>query len=38
MSKVFGIIGHAHDSTVAYIEDGEIKVVIEEERIRKIKS
>ena len=38
MSKVFGIIGHAHDSTVAYMEDGEIKCVIEEERIRKTKS
>ena len=38
MSKIFGLIGHAHDATVAYIEDGEIKVVIEEERVRKIKS
>ena len=38
MSKIFGIIGHAHDPAVAYIEDGEIKIVMEEERIRKIKS
>ena len=38
MSKIFGLIGHAHDACVAYIEDGDIKIVIEEERIRKIKS
>ena len=38
MSKIYGFYAGSHDPTIAYIEDGEIKCVIQEERIKRIKS
>lgn len=38
MSKIYGFCAGTHDSTIAYVEDGEIKCVIQEERIKRIKS
>lgn len=38
MSKIYGLFGGTHNATVAYIEDGKIINVIEEERIIRIKS
>lgn len=38
MSKIYGFFAGSHDPTIAYIEDGEIKCVIQEERIKRIKS
>jgi carbamoyltransferase len=38
MSKIIGLHVNMHDTTIAYIEDGEIKCILEEEKISKIKS
>ena len=35
--KILGIVGGMHSCGIAYIENGEIKVVLEEERINRIK-
>ena len=36
--KIYGFYAGSHDSTIAYLEDGEIKCAIQEERIKRIKS
>lgn len=36
--KIYGFYAGSHDPTIAYIEDGEIVCVIQEERIKRIKS
>ena len=38
MSKIYGFYAGSHDPTIAYVEDGEIKSVIQEERIKRVKS
>lgn len=38
MSKIFGFNAGDHDKVIAYVEDGEIKYAIEEERMNRIKS
>ena len=36
--KIYGFYAGSHDPTIAYLEDGEIKCVIQEERIKRVKS
>jgi carbamoyltransferase len=36
--KIYGFFAGSHDPTIAYLEDGEIKCVIQEERIKRLKS
>ena len=36
--KIYGFFAGSHDPTIAYLEDGEIKRVIQEERIKRVKS
>lgn len=36
--KIYGFFAGSHDPTIAYLEDGEIKCVIQEERIKRVKS
>lgn len=38
MSKIYGLYGGSHDSSVSLIVDGEIQYCVEEERITRIKS
>jgi carbamoyltransferase len=38
MSKIYGFYGGAHDASIVYIEDGKIKIAIQEERITRVKS
>lgn len=38
MSKIYGLYGGQHDASAVYIENGDIKFCIEEERINRIKS
>jgi carbamoyltransferase len=36
--KIYGFYAGSHDPTIAYLEDGEIRCVIQEERMKRIKS